>query len=690
MRKTLMFLLLQALIISGLHAQEKNQLFRVLFETGSYTLTPEGKQVLDDVITAAKANTYYEIDLSGHTDYEGSASYNQTLSENRANAVKAYLATAGIDAKNITETWYGERKPVATNATDNGKQLNRRVEVKLCIYQFKTVDELLNQANNSSLSVLKLSGDGAQTIAGVKGTQISIPADAFVLPDGTPVKNSDVQITMGEFNSFSDAIFNKLSTQSNGQMLESGGMMKITATYNGQELKLKDAQSLQVAMPSMNIQPGMTVFTGVKNAQGNIDWVDTKSDFGINGSEKKKIPLVMEGDKLRTLKVNVPDATGVFSAVELNVPQMPKLPKKPKAPFLPKRQDYHYVLSGFQNLIHGRKYKERIADQKYAKAKAAYDIEYAKFGKQMTSYNHALELHAAEIAAFGKAEKIFRAKADSLYTVCRDALDEYKQHYDALRWNNAIEQLAQLNEKKQILNIDVYDWLSRKANEIFDGQMALQVHTLENTALFYKELSQDSMPEITSYFSRKGVADYTAWASSRIKKGNYIDGYWLQNYTYANAVANAGTANNTLRKLVADATMKQAQTAADAGMLSKSALNNVYTASIGTVGYINCDRFIEVPPAQMVKVEIKNPTHCRVIVRVDKLNSILYPDITEGGDMQVNLPKGEKITVVAINVDQGKPVFEKQQLVVSKKNNQLAVNPKPVLLKDLSSELASL
>ena len=72
-----------------------------------------------------------KVEISGHTDSRSDDKYNQTLSENRANAVKEYLVELGYPAEKLTTTGYGEKKPVATNNTPEGRQKNRRVEMRV-------------------------------------------------------------------------------------------------------------------------------------------------------------------------------------------------------------------------------------------------------------------------------------------------------------------------------------------------------------------------------------------------------------------------------------------------------------------------------------------------------------------------------------------------------------------------------
>ena len=100
----------------------------VLFDVDKYDLRPEAQETLNQLaklLTEAEI-TAFEID--GHTDSNADDAYNQTLSENRANAVKEYLKTQGVTAE-ITTQGYGESRPVATNETAEGRQQNRRVEI---------------------------------------------------------------------------------------------------------------------------------------------------------------------------------------------------------------------------------------------------------------------------------------------------------------------------------------------------------------------------------------------------------------------------------------------------------------------------------------------------------------------------------------------------------------------------------
>ncbi|HXF95806.1 MAG TPA: OmpA family protein, partial [Gemmatimonadales bacterium] len=102
----------------------------VTFETGRSALRPESYAVLDEVAASLVANPEIRIEIAGHTDNTGSEAANRRLSQARADAVRAYLASKGVVPDRMVARGYGEGSPVATNATPEGRAMNRRVELR--------------------------------------------------------------------------------------------------------------------------------------------------------------------------------------------------------------------------------------------------------------------------------------------------------------------------------------------------------------------------------------------------------------------------------------------------------------------------------------------------------------------------------------------------------------------------------
>lgn len=103
----------------------------VNFEFDKSKLTVNAKALLDPVADALIARPDIKVEIDGHTDSRGSDAYNLKLSDARAASVVAYLVSRGVAADRMTSKGFGETMPVADNATDDGRELNRRVELKI-------------------------------------------------------------------------------------------------------------------------------------------------------------------------------------------------------------------------------------------------------------------------------------------------------------------------------------------------------------------------------------------------------------------------------------------------------------------------------------------------------------------------------------------------------------------------------
>jgi len=103
----------------------------ITFQTGKSAVRGSFGDVLDSIAIVLKEFDKTAIEITGHTDSTGSASFNQTLSEQRADAVKSQLLQRSVASGRIHSKGLGFRYPVASNDTSSGRQANRRVEMKL-------------------------------------------------------------------------------------------------------------------------------------------------------------------------------------------------------------------------------------------------------------------------------------------------------------------------------------------------------------------------------------------------------------------------------------------------------------------------------------------------------------------------------------------------------------------------------
>jgi len=102
---------------------------KVLFDINSAEVKSEAYPMLTEAVQILKQNPDLKVEIDGHADSTGTAAYNMTLSEKRAEGIKAYFVSRGIDPNRLTTKGFGITKPAASNKTKEGRAQNRRVEL---------------------------------------------------------------------------------------------------------------------------------------------------------------------------------------------------------------------------------------------------------------------------------------------------------------------------------------------------------------------------------------------------------------------------------------------------------------------------------------------------------------------------------------------------------------------------------
>lgn len=111
-------------------ANQTIALENIHFEFNSATLTPGARNSLQRVVRSLRSQPEGEVEIAGHTDSLGNDGYNLKLSQQRANSVRAFLISNGVNAGRLSANGYGEQQPVASNSTESGRAQNRRVEMR--------------------------------------------------------------------------------------------------------------------------------------------------------------------------------------------------------------------------------------------------------------------------------------------------------------------------------------------------------------------------------------------------------------------------------------------------------------------------------------------------------------------------------------------------------------------------------
>ena len=113
-----------------LDSQGRVAIYGIHFDFDKADLKPGSEKVLLEMVKLMKDNPGLQVEIQGHTDNVGQRAYNQQLSEQRATTVRSFLSLYGIAPERITVRGFGPHRPVADNRTEEGRALNRRVELK--------------------------------------------------------------------------------------------------------------------------------------------------------------------------------------------------------------------------------------------------------------------------------------------------------------------------------------------------------------------------------------------------------------------------------------------------------------------------------------------------------------------------------------------------------------------------------
>ncbi|MGJ8661245.1 MAG: OmpA family protein [Bacteroidota bacterium] len=272
------FSILVFIFFSGALFSQGTKSTTVYFETNSFELSSnEGKQ-LNRFLDLFDKSKITGIQLLGHTDSDGEDGFNDRLSENRSKSVSRFLLLHGFRSSNLES--FGEKKPVNSNASEDEKARNRRVEV---IVNYAK-GGLLSDNNYKVLALRNLPTSEycidptRDTILNLKkGGRLIFKANTFS-SDG-----KCVTITAQEAYKKSEIILANLSTTSNGRILESGGMMILEA-HNSSGDELQSSKEFTVQMPTDNFLDSMMIFNGEHDADSNLNWTQAQMIDNFLGS----------------------------------------------------------------------------------------------------------------------------------------------------------------------------------------------------------------------------------------------------------------------------------------------------------------------------------------------------------------------------------------------------------------------
>lgn len=169
----------QPISLEGCKLGDTIVLHGVNFEFNKDTLTNNAKTILDGVADALKSRPDIKVEVDGYTDGKGADAYNLKLSERRAHSVMRYLASHGVAGDRMTSKGFGKENPIADNTTDEGREINRRVELKV-------TDAAANLAPVETEAVPTSGAMDTSTPAADSSSDSSVPAPDSSTDSTTP------------------------------------------------------------------------------------------------------------------------------------------------------------------------------------------------------------------------------------------------------------------------------------------------------------------------------------------------------------------------------------------------------------------------------------------------------------------------------------------------------------------------
>lgn len=546
----------------------------VYFATDSFTVTPEHNSQLAGLVSSLPATGEVTLYISGHTDAGGNSAYNMNLSQQRVKAVQQSLIQLGINPADIHLASYGESRPAAGNTTNQDKARNRRVEIAVKHTVVNSIADLV--ATDSSLLPQQFTINPAAPLAvkGRRGIEIAIPANAFTDAQGRQV-TTPVTLTLTEFTDVASAFMHGVTSMSTDGLLESGGMYRLEASANGQPLQLQSGMAMDVKIPAQKPVEDMSVYVSQTDANGKIVWIKTNQAFKPGGqpADTNNIPLSRSryADWINLYKQ---------ATVDYRLPVIKnftaKPPVKPAKPVLRLAKIMDLKTSGVRHLTANKKEQLQLLDRMNADIEKANVRRKAKYEAQLAVYLADSAAYPARLEAYNKARVEF---AEYLITTERE-LDSiglvYSKTIIEKRIVRCLNALIDQSEKGTLYNSNL---LYKVKQMCASGELYLRDHDFErklddaHTLLVNTWKDKQCRPYYRFYFDPySGFAEvakqpaFKAMLTALVDDNPYLTPAErkLQYAHIKSSVYYAGNTNPVVR--------------------------SYYAASIGQLGYVNCDR----------------------------------------------------------------------------------------------------
>lgn len=624
----------------------------VYFDTDQYVLTTEAVLALENLCAQLSRYPDYTVDLEAYTDDRGSADYNERLAANRAEAVQAFLKGKGLLADKTTVQSWGERKQNFDNNTEAGRQQNRRVDILITNWYFNTLSDFQARLSNRVSQTQVIQPDREQQVTAAGGTVLIVPPNSFVFEDGT-APAGPVQVTLREALQPSDWILNGLTTTSGDQILQSGGMFYVEARANGKPLELASGARLTVALPTAGrrMDPEMQLFYGEHTPNGQtINWTNTQTAFRQTYFNPE-ITLAIDSllaKRILALRVPVPPKPQMPNFHGL--PPAPLKPEKPTVPRKPVRASWAAALEQFgiqPDDKNPSSKRVKKAEAWFAKAQSNYLADSVIYEKANANYQQKLAQYDQAMKRYEDARIAWRQEAKRRIGMMVEHERQMYFYLYAVALRGAIKSTAKdINANYRNLTGVARSRAGLMTKRYFSGYDLTQDGRLIPSE-YYRAFGLDFVKSDLFKVLERQVLTETARQDTIYKK---IDA--LIQKTGLMAISDS----------LKDEIRKKELERAQSGQQKQQVLN-AYVTDIDQLGWVNVDKFAKMQ-GERAPLAVKETDDASVYVACLEINSIL-PLYRSGDTFSIDLlPKGMRITVVAVKIKDGMPQLAIQNLVI--------------------------
>lgn len=416
-----------AFLLFGIAALASTEIQKttVHFASDSYTLEADALEILSTFLSEIMLTGDYEFQIDGHTDHEGNNSYNNALSQKRSEAVKAFFEKNGIETTTLFTDAHGKKELLYKKRDAESMRQNRRVDIVFKRFYFENTEELMAELALSTQNSFQIESWKSTTVTCSRGSRIFIPEDGFVDSHGNTYQGI-VKLEIIEALDYHDFLAHGLNTLSNGEIIQTGGMLNIQAfAESGTPLDLNDSAFVSIAIPGAGgrLEGGMSLFLSNNGANWNPTFVPALNSRNLDIPKKPEL--------------NMPSITfPVHVFDESRKPIYPSMPQYPSLPVLPRQESYSYTGKWYQFFSRKRIEKSN---------KLRYEIAILNYQTKMAQYNERVEKFDSLSAKFPEWVAEHEAKTARWEAQQEREFEKYKNG----DWKEALHAYKYLTEKSR-------------------------------------------------------------------------------------------------------------------------------------------------------------------------------------------------------------------------------------------------